>query len=86
MLVDEVVDDLRLLDALRLGLERTGGWKRPKSGWSPPFELKWLAIDEQLWPLNVNSPASGLRLLSKAGLVGIDAARAERRAPARRAR
>ena len=42
-LLDEVVDDLRLLVALHLG-ERFGGWKRPNSGSSPPLELKWLAI------------------------------------------
>ena len=31
-------------------LDCTGGWKRPKSGSSPPFELKWFAIANRRWP------------------------------------
>ena len=49
---------------------RVGGWKRPNSGSSPPFELKWLAITNSVCPRYVNSPASGLRLASNAVLVG----------------
>ena len=49
---------------------RTGGWNRPNSGSSPPLQLKWLAITKTVLPRNVNSPASGLRLLSNAGFVG----------------
>ena len=43
---------------------------RPNSGSSPPLELKWLAITKYVLPRQRNSPASGLRLASNAGLVG----------------
>ncbi len=47
-----------------------GNWKRPSAFWSPPLELKWLAITNTLRPRNSNSPASGLRLVVHTGLVG----------------
>ena len=75
---DEVVHDLRLLVPLRSRDERAGGWRRPNSGSSPPFELKWLAITNSVCPLNVNSPASGLRLAFERRVRRVDAARAER--------
>ena len=31
-------------------VDRAGGWKRPKSGWSPPFELKWFTITKIVCP------------------------------------
>src|SRR6266511_1456253 len=49
---------------------RCGGWKRPNSGWSPPFELKWLAIMKKLRFRILNSAASGFRLELHAALVG----------------
>jgi signal transduction histidine kinase len=42
-------------------LDRVGGWKRPNSGWSPPFELRWRATTKTVLPCIRNSPASGLR-------------------------
>ena len=53
-----------------VSVTRFGGWNRPNSGSSPPFELKWLAIAKIVSPRQMNSPASGLRLLANAGLVG----------------
>ena len=48
-----------------------GGWKRPKSGWSSPFELKWLTITKYVLPrYDGNSPASGLRLVAQAAFSG----------------
>ena len=57
---------------------RTGGWMRPNSGSSPPLELKWLAITNSVLPRTLNSPASGLRLLSNAGVGRVDPPGAER--------
>ena len=51
-------------------LDRVGGWKRPNSGSSPPFELKWLATTNSRLPWYMNSAASGLRLSLNAGFVG----------------
>ena len=68
-MLSEVVDNLGLLAALYLGGD-IGGWTRPNSGSSPPFELKWLEITKIFLPLNMNSPANGLRLKSNAVFVG----------------
>src|SRR3954469_18532002 len=47
-----------------------GNWKRPSALWSPPLELKWLAIAKTVLPRKLNSAASGLRLVVQTGLVG----------------
>ena len=75
--VDEVVRRPAPAGAAAPRELRAGGWKRPNSGWSPPFELKWLAITNSCWPLNMNSPASGLRLVVEGRVGRVDAARAE---------
>ena len=46
-----------------------GGWKWPKR-LIATFELKWLAMTNNLSPLNRNSPARGFRLVLKAAFVG----------------
>ena len=51
-------------------MTRSGGWKRPNSGWSPPLELKWFATANTVSPRQRNSPASGLRLVVNAGFGG----------------
>src|SRR4051794_37126656 len=51
-------------------LTRTGGWRWPNSGSSPPLELKWLATTITVLPFHVNSPASGLRLVVNAVFPG----------------
>ena len=50
--------------------ERFGGWWCEVRPSSPPFEPKWLAITKTVRPRKVNSPASGLRLLSQAVFAG----------------
>src|ERR671919_717243 len=48
----------------------TGGWKRPKSGSSPPLELKWFTTAKIFLPRARSSRASDLRVSTKAGLPG----------------
>ncbi len=49
---------------------RDGGWYWEVRPWSPPLELKWLAITKTVRPRKANSPASGLRLFFQASSAG----------------
>ena len=67
-----------------VSVTRLGGWKRPNSGSSPPFELKWLAIaNERLAAVEQELARQRLAAVVEGGVGRVDAAGAEASAAGR---